>query len=845
MAQVDTVLRDFILNVLSDEEFQKLAEKDGNQLYFTDLIEYYTKEEARALMTLFRGQFANWESVPTSIADYASDFAGSKTPTQNNFMVVKDASGYAADACDILSHVQSTGTQYINLGIIPTIGIKYVVSFQASETTSGTIFGTDSCDMHVYQGDKNPVTEVNIGTSTLNTIGVSSGFDINYELTVKEKGVVSKASNITLSNPYSGDLPTTEMYLFAKNTADVATDFSACIVKGFKVYEGETLLMDLAPARRVLDGAIGFVDITTNIFYENLGADPLIAGNVVSGGETPTDTTGSWLFIYNGKWNDNGKSGWTPAFALGGSGGGSMPDRYVESINGWTGNVFLGAHEIGTYTSDEIDEKIAEAPASFPILFHTWSDCIMNNQSWLRADTFSWHSGDVYVAAYNRLVDGVMRPTMYAWSSSTYTFYTLTDVPAIGDDVYFVNKNYGTTKVLSVSNDTITFEHHRTGETTTATRNPSSDTNALAYGLNKSTETIGGVTITYYRSEDGRKICLPDQESNLLTLYNSTGVAWYYILDTENKRFKLPRTKYGFTGLRDSVGGYVSAGLPNITAGLNNTTWTGTAIAEGAFSSIGVSPSGITPTTGNGGGGWQIGFDASRSSSIYGNSDTVQPPATQMYLYFYVGNFEQSAIEQTAGLNAELFNDKADVNLNNTPFALLDNDGGTLKWNGVNVIAPAGIVSAFAGKTAPSGWLKCDGSAISRTLYADLFAAIGTQYGAGDGVTTFNLPTQSVLPLGSEAPVAIYGNGKSLTLISKDNTPVSLLGGLRNGEYQGYAGVGAYTGITTPGTPQVPVNPGVDNSTLGLSTDPTISGISGRAVLTQSTGGQAIACIKY
>jgi hypothetical protein len=238
--------------------------------------------------------------------------------------------------------------------------MKYVASFQASNSTTGTIFGTDSCDMHVYQGDKNPVTEVNIGTSTLNTIGVSSGFDVNYELTVKEKGVVSKASNITLSNPYSGELPTTEMYLFAKNTVDVATNFSACIVKGFKVYEGETLLMDLVPARRVLDGAIGFMDITTNVFYENLGADPLIAGNVVSPAETPTDTNGSWMFIYNGKWNENGKSGWTPACALGGSGGGSMPDRYVAAINGKTGEVFLGCREIGTYTTDEIDAKIGE-----------------------------------------------------------------------------------------------------------------------------------------------------------------------------------------------------------------------------------------------------------------------------------------------------------------------------------------------------------------------------------------------------------------------------------------------------------------------------------------------------
>lgn len=53
---------------------------------------------------------------------------------------------------------------------------------------------------------------------------------------------------------------------------------------------------------------------------------------------------------------------------------------------------------------------------------------------------------------------------------------------------------------------------------------------------------------------------------------------------------------------------------------------------------------------------------------------------------------------------------------------------------------PAGAVMAFARITAPSGWLKANGAAISRTAYADLFAAIGTTFGAGDGATTFNLP---------------------------------------------------------------------------------------------------------
>ena len=53
---------------------------------------------------------------------------------------------------------------------------------------------------------------------------------------------------------------------------------------------------------------------------------------------------------------------------------------------------------------------------------------------------------------------------------------------------------------------------------------------------------------------------------------------------------------------------------------------------------------------------------------------------------------------------------------------------------------PAGIVAAFPKSTAPSGWLNCDGSTISRTTYANLFAAIGTTYGSGDGSTTFKLP---------------------------------------------------------------------------------------------------------
>lgn len=55
-------------------------------------------------------------------------------------------------------------------------------------------------------------------------------------------------------------------------------------------------------------------------------------------------------------------------------------------------------------------------------------------------------------------------------------------------------------------------------------------------------------------------------------------------------------------------------------------------------------------------------------------------------------------------------------------------------------IFPPGMVSAFAGTTAPAGWLLCDGAAVSRTQYSALFAAIGIAHGGGDGINTFNLP---------------------------------------------------------------------------------------------------------
>lgn len=258
---------------------------------------------------------------------------------------------------------------------------------------------------------------------------------------------------------------------------------------------------------------------------------------------------------------------------------------------------------------DAVDEEIEalKDKDGIPLLSHMWADHTLNDISWLNADTFSWQSGDVYVAAYEHLLEDYENRIGKGTESDGWL-----------------------------------------------------------------TEIIDGVTVYYVVAPDGHKICMQDNEVNVQAIYEATGVAWYYILDIKNKQFKLPRTKHAFTGLRDTVGKYVPAGVPDITGRaevVGYTTTTGGAWSTGGSLSGSVwtrKTAGAVNTNGYEFDG-QLRFTASHSNSIYGSSNTVQPPATQMYLYFYVGNFEREAIKQTAGLNAELFNSKADNNLKNTP----------------------------------------------------------------------------------------------------------------------------------------------------------------------------------
>lgn len=340
--------------------------------------------------------------------------------------------------------------------------------------------------------------------------------------------------------------------------------------------------------------------VSSTTDYQDLINKPKINGVELDGNKTTED-----LNINVGITSVNGDTGTNGAVTVKAIENANPNDTMLKIWNGTTAEYLALAEKDLNTVYNVTDEVTADTSkiSGFNLFDFKWSDHLINNISWTRADNFSWHSATVYVSAYNKLLKEKER-------AST---------------------------VLE-------------------------------------TETIDDITISFYRSENNYKICLPDQLANLTSLYEKTGVAWYYVIDTENKQFKLPRTKWGFTGLRNKAGDYVSESVPNITGelfwGPQTGITSGIDIPQGAF--YGKTSKSNFPLT-NPGQAYTGGFDASRSSSTYQDGAPVQERATEMYLYFYVGN--------TVTVESEVNLDTLVTNTERTLLDVADLKKNTLKTN--------------------------------------------------------------------------------------------------------------------------------------------------------------------
>lgn len=141
---------------------------------------------------------------------------------------------------------------------------------------------------------------------------------------------------------------------------------------------------------------------------------------------------------------------------------------------------------------------------------------------------------------------------------------------------------------------------------------------------------------------------------------------------------------------------------------------------------------------------------------------------------------------------------------------------------------PTGGLIMWSTASAPSGFLLCDGSAVSRSTYAALFAIVGTTFGSGDGSTTFNVPNYTNrMPYGTT--IGATGGSANATLVSHTHTASvvdpghshTIIDGqvnTRTNPYFNWAGTGgASVGVTGAGTNSSLTGISVTNSTEGSS----------------------------
>lgn len=147
----------------------------------------------------------------------------------------------------------------------------------------------------------------------------------------------------------------------------------------------------------------------------------------------------------------------------------------------------------------------------------------------------------------------------------------------------------------------------------------------------------------------------------------------------------------------------------------------------------------------------------------------------------------------------------------------------------IQVQVPVGTVSQFAGATAPTTYLICDGAAISRTAYSELFSVIGTGFGVGDGSTTFNIPD-----LRGAAPAGV-GTSTGYT----QNETIAL-GTKYNDQSQGHRHTFNFDTIAAVGTAVRAPVASTASSLSGAVRDPESDGTNGTPRIGTTTRGKLV-----
>ena len=327
--------------------------------------------------------------------------------------------------------------------------------------------------------------------------------------------------------------------------------------------------------------------------------------------------------------------------------GGSFTDNYI--FNGASGAYMKLSETAPLNTADswEFTTKYTHnGGGTYPCILGTSDTTHYHNLHiivlsgtltvYLSGDGSNWNIANS-TASTLKMVAGT---TYYLKIGFTGTKYYI-DYNTDGSDTYTNCFELASTAKVYSSNPLMLMNEGN--NTSTYYNNGSMDLSETSLTINGEVWWKGIDSYNVYKNSNGHAFYNISDKDIVDDIFNSTGMAWFYGIDTENERIFLPRNNwFEQVGGIDEVGDSVEAGLPNITGVLYSVRGLdGTGASDGAlWNTAGANngaQSGVNTMCRD------IRFDASRSNTIYGNSDTVQPNAVKKLLYICVGNTQSQS----------------------------------------------------------------------------------------------------------------------------------------------------------------------------------------------------------
>lgn len=223
----------------------------------------------------------NWKVGDTTYASNTCEYGGTLTvpstpPTKYGYTF----QGWGPYT--FLEYIESTGTQYIDIGNpFATAENKIVADIVATEVSNGYFFAAMQSSPYVgaYINAQGKIGCVNNAVITANDSTVSAVAGTTYTITIQNSanGDYLDINGTSRSLTHRGT-PSANMLLFGiiYNTSPFSG--LACRIKGFKTYDNGALTRNMVPAKRASDNAIGMYDTVSRTFFTNQGTDEFIAG---------------------------------------------------------------------------------------------------------------------------------------------------------------------------------------------------------------------------------------------------------------------------------------------------------------------------------------------------------------------------------------------------------------------------------------------------------------------------------------------------------------------------------------------------------------------------------------